>query len=176
MNDIVHEILHLWTCIYPTLEHKRSLKSLVYIYSNSQQYIVWVKFTAFSIMPQIIRILRSGSMKIFCTFSPLNISKLNFWLVICIAKNLIWTTLKVSFLILVAAILNKTCFRVAHMHHLHSDRDVCVSESRNSVYINIYSFCCIPSWRRWVWALSAHVEHPGSVLKLEKFISHYQWR
>ncbi len=48
-------------------------------------------------MPKIIRILRSCSMKIFCTFSTVNISKLNFWLVICIAKNFIWTTLKVIF-------------------------------------------------------------------------------
>ncbi len=43
-------------------------------------------------MPKIIRILRSCSMKIFCKFPTVNISKLNFWLVICIAKNFIWTT------------------------------------------------------------------------------------
>ncbi len=36
-------------------------------------------------------------MKIFCKFLTVNISKLNFWLVICIAKNFIWTTLKVIF-------------------------------------------------------------------------------
>ncbi len=48
----------------------------------------------FSFMPKIIRILRSCSMKIFYT---VNISKLNFWLVICIAKNFIWTTLKMIF-------------------------------------------------------------------------------
>ncbi len=42
---------------YVTLEHKRSLKSLVYICSNSQKYIVWVKITHFSFMPKIIRIL-----------------------------------------------------------------------------------------------------------------------
>ncbi len=48
-------------------------------------------------MPKIIRILRSCSMKIFCKFPTVNISKLNFWLVICIAKNFIWTTLKVIF-------------------------------------------------------------------------------
>ncbi len=38
-------------------------------------------------MPKIIRILRSCSIKIFCTFPTVNISKLNFWLLICIAKN-----------------------------------------------------------------------------------------
>ncbi len=48
-------------------------------------------------MPKIIRILRSCSMKIFSKFPTVNISKLNFWLVICIAKNFIWTTLKVIF-------------------------------------------------------------------------------
>ncbi len=48
-------------------------------------------------MPKIIRILRSCSMKIFSTFPIINISKLNFWLVICIAKNFIWTTLKMIF-------------------------------------------------------------------------------
>ncbi len=36
-------------------------------------------------------------MKIFSTFPTVNISKLNFWLVICIVKNLIWTTLKMIF-------------------------------------------------------------------------------
>ncbi len=33
-------------------------------------------------------------MKIFCTFITVNISKLHFLLVICIAKSFIWTTLK----------------------------------------------------------------------------------
>ncbi len=32
-----------------------------------------------------------------CKFPTINISKLNFSLVICIAKNFIWTTLKVIF-------------------------------------------------------------------------------
>ncbi len=48
-------------------------------------------------MTKIIRILRSCSMKIFCKFPTVNISKLNYWLVICIAKNFIWTTLKMIF-------------------------------------------------------------------------------
>ncbi len=42
---------------YVTLEHKISLKSLGYICSNSQKYIVWVKIIDFSFMPKIIRIL-----------------------------------------------------------------------------------------------------------------------
>ncbi len=32
-------------------------------------------------------------MKIFCKFPTVNILKLNFWLVICSAKNFIWTDL-----------------------------------------------------------------------------------
>ncbi len=40
-----------------TLEHKTSLKSLGYICSDSQKYIVWVKIIDFSFMPKIIRIL-----------------------------------------------------------------------------------------------------------------------
>ncbi len=41
----------------PGLEHKTSIKSLGYICSNSQQYIVWVKIIHFSFMPKIISIL-----------------------------------------------------------------------------------------------------------------------
>ncbi len=43
----------------PGMEHKTSLKSLGYICSNSQQYIVWVKIIHFSFMPKIISILNS---------------------------------------------------------------------------------------------------------------------
>ncbi len=43
--------------IYMTLEHKSSVESLGYIYSNSQKYIVWVKIMHFYFMPKIIRIL-----------------------------------------------------------------------------------------------------------------------
>jgi len=43
---------------YVSLEHLSSLKSLGYICSNSQQYIVWVKIIDFSLMPKIISILR----------------------------------------------------------------------------------------------------------------------
>ncbi len=39
----------------------------------------------------------SCSMKIFCKFPTINISKLHFLLVICLAKNFIWTTLKEIF-------------------------------------------------------------------------------
>ncbi len=48
---------HTSQSIFVTLDHKTSLKSLGYIYSNSQQYIVWVKMIHFSFMPKIIRTL-----------------------------------------------------------------------------------------------------------------------
>ncbi len=60
INQLFDDILIIWPApvyIYVTLEHKSSLKSLGYIYSNSQKYIVWVKITDFSFMPKIIRIL-----------------------------------------------------------------------------------------------------------------------
>ncbi len=40
---------------------------------------------------------RSCSMKIFCKFPTVNISKHNFWLVICIAKDFVWANLKAIF-------------------------------------------------------------------------------
>ncbi len=83
--------------IYVTLENKSSLKSLGYICSNSQKYIVWVKIIDFSFMTKIIRIFKSCSMKIFGKFPSVNISKLKNLLVTCIAKNLILTNLKVIF-------------------------------------------------------------------------------
>ncbi len=47
----------IFISLYVTLDHKTSLKSLGYICSNSQKYIVWVKMIFFSFMPKIIRIL-----------------------------------------------------------------------------------------------------------------------
>ncbi len=79
------------------MEHKSSHKQHRYICSNSQQYIVWVKIINFYFMTKISRILRSCSMKIFSEFPTVNISKFNFWLVICIAKNFIWATLNLIF-------------------------------------------------------------------------------
>ncbi len=43
--------------IYVTLDHKSSLKSLGYICSNSQKYILWAKMIDLTFMPKIIRIL-----------------------------------------------------------------------------------------------------------------------
>ncbi len=91
----------IYIYIYMTLEHKSSHKSLGYICSNSQKYIVWIKIIDLFLLPTIIRILRSCSMKIFSKCPTVNISKYNYWLLICIAKNLIWTTLKMIFSIFI---------------------------------------------------------------------------
>ncbi len=42
---------------YVTLDNKTSLKSLGYICSNSQKYIVWVKIIAFSFITEIVKML-----------------------------------------------------------------------------------------------------------------------
>ncbi len=41
--------------------------------------------------------LKSCSMNIFSKFPTVNTSKLNFWLVLCIANTLFWTTLRAIF-------------------------------------------------------------------------------
>ncbi len=81
-----------------SLEHKSSHKLHRYICSNSQQYIQWVKI----IFILCQKSLSSCSMKIFCKCPTIKINIflliwINFWMVICIAKNLIWTTLKMIF-------------------------------------------------------------------------------
>ncbi len=70
---------------------KPVLSSTAYL-CNSQKYIVWVKIIDFSFMPKKII-----SKRIFWKCPTLNISKFIFGLVICVAKDLIWTTLKAIF-------------------------------------------------------------------------------
>ncbi len=58
----------IYIYIYMTLNHKTSLKSLGYICSNSQKYILWLKIIDFSFMPKIISISKDHkdhSIKIF---------------------------------------------------------------------------------------------------------------
>ncbi len=43
----IYIYIYIYVCVCVTLEHKTSLKSLGYIYSNSQKYIVWVKIIDF---------------------------------------------------------------------------------------------------------------------------------
>ncbi len=54
------------------------------------------KLLIFFFYAKIIRLLIKYQ-SIFCKFPTVNISKPNFWLIICIAKNFIWTTLKAIF-------------------------------------------------------------------------------
>ncbi len=54
--DIKYIYIKIWLQICDP-GHKPSVKSLGYICSNSQKYIVWVKIIDFSFMPKISRIL-----------------------------------------------------------------------------------------------------------------------
>ncbi len=81
--------------IYVTLEHKTSLTG-IFIATDKHTLTVWVKIIDFYFMQNIIRILRSCFMKIISE-CPTYKWKIFFWLLICIAKNLIWTTLKMIF-------------------------------------------------------------------------------
>ncbi len=58
--------------IFVTLDHKTNLKSLRYICSNSQKYIVWVKIIYFYFMSKIIRILSKDHVPLiyFVNFLP----------------------------------------------------------------------------------------------------------
>ncbi len=68
-----------------SLEHRSSLKQHSYICSYSQRYIVWLKVIHLYLMPKIdIKIMLHEDIP------TVNISKLNFWLVKCIAKNFIF--------------------------------------------------------------------------------------
>ncbi len=62
----------MFTSLYVTLDHKTSLKSLGYICSNSQKYIVWVKIIDFSGMSKMIRILSKDNFpwRDFVNFLP----------------------------------------------------------------------------------------------------------
>ncbi len=73
-----------------TLDHKAGLKSLGYICSNSQKYIVWVKIIIFSFMPQIIRILSKDHVPWrYFVISYCKYIKTYFLISNIIAKNLI---------------------------------------------------------------------------------------
>ncbi len=117
-----------------------------YICSNRQQYIVWVKIIDFSFMPKIIRILRSCSMKIFCEFPTVNISKLNFWLVICIAKNFIWTTLKMIFSIFwFFCTLRFQIFKYCPIITNHTSMEILFIQLSDDAYISI-----LKNWPLWL--------------------------
>ncbi len=98
-------------------------------------------------MPKIIRILRSCSIKIFSTFPTINISKLNFWLVICIAQKFNWTTLKAIFSIFrffcsLRFQIYKYCPNHTSMEsYIQRSDDVYISISKN---VPVWLFFCAP--------------------------------
>ncbi len=69
------------------MEHKTSLKSLGYICSNSQQYIVWVKIIHISFMPKIISILSKDHVPLICAvfLHCLSICKLLLFFLHCLS-------------------------------------------------------------------------------------------
>ncbi len=82
-------------------------------------------------------------MKIFCTFPTVNLSKHIFWLVICIAKGFIWTTLKVIYSIFrfffapSDSRFSSTCISAKYCpiitnHSLVYSEDVYISQSKRN--------------------------------------------
>jgi len=103
LNGIVCSICEYYTVLNMRMDSymcpwsTKTVISCILIFVAIDNNNIWVIIIVFYYMPKIIRILRSCSMKIFSTFSIVNISKRNFWLLICIAENFIWTTLKMIF-------------------------------------------------------------------------------
>ncbi len=108
-------------------------------------------------MPKIIRILRSLSMKIFCKFPTVNISKLNFWLIICIAKNFIWTTLKVIFSIFrFFCSLRFQIYKYCPIITNHTSMEILFIQLSDDVYISISQ-----NWPLWLvlWSRVTYVKY-----------------
>ncbi len=132
--DQIYAFMYMYKILYVSLEHRRSHKQHRYICSNRQQYIVRVI---------IIRILRSCSMKIFCT---VNISKLNYWLLICIAKSFIWTTLKMIFSIFIFfCTLSFQIYKYCQIITNHTSMEI--------LFIQILALCSnlkLKKWHLWL--------------------------
>ncbi len=83
-----------------TLDNKPVISCTTILVVTANNTLCGSKLSIFILCQQSLKYEeRSCSMKIFDTFPTINIPKLNFWLVICIAKKFIWTTLKAIFLI-----------------------------------------------------------------------------
>ncbi len=81
-------------------------------------------------------------MKIFSKFPTVNISKLNYWLVICIAKNFIWTSLKMIF-----SIFRLFCtlrFQYCPIITNHTSMERLFIQLSDNVYISILKY-----WHWW---------------------------
>ncbi len=51
------KLIDFLNLLYVTLDHKTRHKSLGYICTNSQKYILWVKMIDFSFMPQLKKLM-----------------------------------------------------------------------------------------------------------------------
>ncbi len=81
-------------------------------------------------------------MKTFCKFPTINISKPNFWLVICIAKNFIWTTLKAIFLIFFRTLRLQIDFQIVSI----SDKYCPILTNHRSMESLLYIYILWPLW------------------------------
>ncbi len=96
-------------------------------------------------------------MKIFCTFPTVNISKLNFWLVICIAKNFIWTTLKVIFSIFrFFCTLRFQIYKYCPIITNHTSMQRLFIQLSDDAYISISEY-----WLLWLVLWSLVTNHPN---------------
>ncbi len=143
-----------------TLDHKTSLMSLRHICSNSQQYIVWVKIIDFYFMPKIIRRLSKDHVPWIYLVNSVNISKRNFWSVICIAKNLIWSNLNAIFSIFrFFCTLRIQIFKQLYLGQIFSyhnkpyiNRKLMYSAFRCCINLEISKHLPLYRWALW-WAL-----------------------
>ncbi len=120
-------------------------------------------------MPKIIKILRSCSMNVFCKFPTVNISKLNYWLVICIAKNFIWTTLKMILSIFrLFCILRFQIYKYCPIITNHTSMEILFIQLSDYLYISISN-----NWPLWLvlWARVTYIL--SLVINNIKYIKHY---
>ncbi len=114
-------------------------------------------------------------MKIFCKFPTILISKLNFWLVICIAKNFIWTTLKLIFSIYIFFFapldsrFSNSCISAKYCPILtnHTSIESLFIQLPDDVYIYPYDWFCGPGSHILCWKV-AIVETIETLIELEQ--------
>ncbi len=92
---ILYLTITIHQCIFVSQEHKRVISSTCIFVADANIHCMGQNYT-FSLWQKSLGI-KIMFHEIFCTFPTVNISKRHFSLVICIAKNVIWTTLNVIF-------------------------------------------------------------------------------
>ncbi len=138
--------------IYVTLEHKTSLTG-TFIAIGNNTLTVWVQFIDFSFMQKIIRILRSCFMTIISE-CPTYKWKIHFWLVICIAKNFIWTTLKMIFSIFrFFCSLRFQIYKYCPLITNHTSMEILCTQLSDDVWISM-----LKNWPLWLVLWVTHIK------------------